>query len=219
MASSRRAGISLWAGALLAWLSFLGWYGGLRGALRPDEIEAYLARLRDGGESYDDGQIAALRAFLEADDGREFFMVNLVRMQPGDVEVPGSGALEPAPRVLERYTGPFLGALLLRAGHPAFVAPAAAPYLERWNVAPDPGWSFAGVIRYRSRRDMIELVVDPSFAPLHANKLAAIASTFAFPATPARVFVGPRVWVGLALALVAALAHLAIVSRRAGRST
>jgi hypothetical protein len=206
--STRRAGVLIWAGALAVHLAFVAWYGGTRGALRPDEIDAHLARLAAGAGERSPERLAAVRAFLEADDGREFFMVNLVRMQAG----------EDAPRVLERYTGPFLGALLLRAGHPAFVAPAVATYLEDWGVDADPGWSFAGVVRYRSRRDMIELVNDPAFASWHANKRAAIATTLAFPATPARVFVGPRVWVGLALSLVAALAHLALLARRGSAS-
>ncbi len=195
--SSSRAGFAIWAAALL------------------------VTRLAQGPER-DPALLAAVRAFLEADDGREFFMVNLVRMQPGDVALPGSDASEPAPRVLERYTRPFLGALLRRAGHPAFVAPAAGAYLEHWGVEADPGWSFAGIIRYRSRRDMIELVVDPAFAPAHAHKLAAIASTLAFPVTPARVWIGPRTWFGLLLGLAAALAHLAVASaqlRRARRES
>jgi len=196
----RRTGtIAIWAVALAVYVAFAAWYGGVRGPLAPAEIAAHLARLSAGGD-YDADQLAAVRAFLEADDGREFFMVNLVRMQPGDA----------ARQELERYTGPFLGALLRRAGHPAFVAPAAATYLERWNVAPDPGWSFAGVIRYRSRRDMIELVTDPAFEPWHAHKLAAIASTLAFPVTPARVWIGPRVWVALLVALVALALQLRV---------
>ena len=196
----RRTGtIAIWAVALAVYVAFAAWYGGVRGPLAPAEIAAHLARLSAGG-AYDADQLAAVRAFLEADDGREFFMVNLVRMQPGDA----------ARQELERYTGPFLGALLRRAGHPAFVAPAAATYLERWNVAPDPGWSFAGVIRYRSRRDMIELVTDPAFEPWHAHKLAAIASTLAFPVTPARIWIGPRVWVALLVALVALALQLRV---------
>lgn len=56
---------------------------------------------------------------------------------------------------------------------------------------------------------MIELVLDPRFADSHLYKTAAIASTFAFPTAPGFVMVGPKVWVALALSLLAALAHLA----------
>ena len=112
--------------------------------------------------------------------------------------------------MLEGYTRPFMRALFLRAGHPAFFGRAAGGYLEAWNVAPDPGWSVGAAIRYRSRRDLIELVNDPRFAGDHAFKQAAIESTFAFPTSPGLVVLGPRVWVGLLLALLAALAQLAL---------
>jgi hypothetical protein len=81
-------------------------------------------------------------------------------------------------------------------------------------VEPDPGWTFSGVIRYRSRRDLMELATDPRFSEIHAFKLAAIANTFAFPVAPSRVHAGPKLLVPLVLALGAALAHLLL--RRAG---
>jgi hypothetical protein len=151
-----------------------------------------------------------LRAFLEADDGREFFMLNLVRINQGPVVAPGATKESDARTVLDGYTRHFMPALFRRAGHPAFFGRAAGGYLEQWNVAPDPGWSFGAAIRYRSRRDMIELVVDPRFANAHEFKAAAIATTFAFPTSPGFVMVGPKIWVGLVLALVAALAQLAL---------
>jgi hypothetical protein len=104
-------------------------------------------------------------------------------------------------------------ALFKRAGHPIFVGPAAGGYLEHWGVEPNPGWTFAGIIRYRSRRDMIVLATDPAFDPAHAYKIAAMANTLAFPVTPAMTFFGPRVWMALVLLLLAALAHLMLCHR------
>jgi hypothetical protein len=106
-------------------------------------------------------------------------------------------------------------ALLRRAGHPALIGRAAGSYVERWGVEPDPGWSVAGVIRYRSRRDMMELATDPAFEPAHAFKIAALANTLAFPLSPAFVVAGPRIWVALVFALLAALGHLLLRTVRA----
>jgi len=203
----------IWGAALALYGGFHAWYGGVRGPLRPSEIDAYLARLPASARTEPE-RVAAVRAFLTADDGREFFMVNLVRLHPQPVPDPVSGETKPARDVLEGYTSHFMRALFLRAGHPAFFGRAAGGYVEQWGVEPDPGWSFAGMIRYRSRRDMIELVVDERFEPAHVFKRAAISNTFAFPAAPGFVAVGPRVGVALALALLAALAQLAL---RAGR--
>jgi hypothetical protein len=67
-----------------------------------------------------------------------------------------------------------------------------------------------GYVRYRSRRDMMELATNPRFLDAHPFKAAAMPATFSFPTAPRlALYAGPRIWVGLALALLAALTHLA----------
>ena len=199
--------VLFWLAAALLWAGFTLWYGNWRGPLSPEEVEAYARRLAAGAAAPDPDRLATLRAFLAADDGREFFMVNLIRLHPEPVEVPGAGEREAANEVLARYSRPFLGGALRRATHPIFFAQAAARYLEQWGVEPDPGWTAAGVIRYRSRRDLAELAADPRFGEIHPFKQTALSHTLAFPAT-AGLALGPRVLVPLGLALAAALAHL-----------
>lgn len=203
------SGLWIWVTALALYAAFRLWYDNWRGPLGPEEIERLLARLGElpiGSES----ELAALRAFLDADDGREFVMLNLVRLAPGEVPHPESGERMPAMKVLEQYTKDFFPALLRRGGHPAIAARKVGGYLDTWNVEPDPGWTLVGFMRYRSRRDMMELVTDPRFANAHAFKVAATPVTLSFP-TSARLmlFPSPRIWVGLVLA--AALGHLALL--------
>lgn len=204
----------IWGAALVGYGLFSLWYDNWRGPLRPQEIEVLLERAR-AQSGIEPDRVDAVRAFLEADDGREFLMVNLLRLQPEPVAVPGGGAKQPAREVLEGYTKHFMPALLRRAGHPALIGRAAGSYVERWGVEPDPGWSVAGVIRYRSRRDMMELAADPAFEPAHVFKVAALANTLAFPVSPVIAF-SPRVHVALVLALLAALAQLLFRSVRGG---
>jgi hypothetical protein len=67
-------------------------------------------------------------------------------------------------------------------------------------------------MRYRSRRDMMALALDPSLRDVHALKTASTAVTFSFPAQVLVSFaLRPRVWLALVLALAAALVHLASV--------
>jgi hypothetical protein len=205
------SGLWIWAIAVLLYGAFWFWYVGLPRPLTLAEIDAHLASVAASGMEIAPEQLARLRAFLEADDGREFFMLNLVRINQGPVLAPGSTEPSDARSVLDGYSRHFMPALFRRAGHPAFFGRAAGGYLEQWNVAPDPGWSFGAAIRYRSRRDMIELVIDPRFANAHEFKAAAIATTFAFPTSPGFVMIGPKIWVGLVLALLAALAQLALL--------
>jgi hypothetical protein len=209
------SGVWIWGAALLLYGGFSLWYNNLRGALGAEEVERFVERAR-ATSNLEPDRLAALRRFLEADDGGEFFMLNLIKLQPGPVPRPGSGEPQPARKVLAGYTDHFMPALFARAGHPALLGQAAGGYLEHWGVEPDLGWTFAGVIRYRSRRDMIELATHPDFEPAHVYKLAAMASTLAFPLRPATLVAGPRVWLALALALLAALAQLVLQSVRPG---
>jgi hypothetical protein len=211
------SGFWVWAPAVLIYGAFWFWYVGLPQPLTRAEIDAHMATLAASGIDATPEQLATLRAFLEADDGREFFMLNLVRINQGPVVAPGATEASDARAVLDGYTRHFMPALFRRAGHPAFFGRAAGGYVEQWNVAPDPGWSFGAAIRYRSRRDMIELVVDPRFANAHEFKAAAIATTFAFPTSPGFVMIGPKIWVGLVLSLFAALAQLTLLGLAGSR--
>lgn len=201
----------IWIGAALVYAAFWVWYVGLRRPLTKSEVDAYLARLSPD-LAVDPDRRDRMRGFLESDDGREFFMVNLIRINPDPVRPPDGGPAAPAAQVLAGYTGPFLRALFRRGGHPALGGRAAAGYLEAWGVEKNPGWTMAGVIRYRSRRDLIELASAPAFAPIHVFKTAAMSNTLAFPIAPARIFFSPRIVVALALALVASFATLAFGS-------
>jgi hypothetical protein len=199
----------VWVPALLAYLLFLGWYRNWRAPLSPAEVDAILAALTARGEeALARNDPAILRQFLLEDDGRAFFMLNLVRLSPGEVAGP-DGVVRPARAVMERYTRVFLPALLARGGHPAFVGRKAGGYFDAWGVEADPGWSIVGVMRYRSRRDLAALVQDPRFSGAHDFKFAAMPSTFSFPMRPQiMALAGPEVWVGLSLALLAAAGQI-----------
>jgi hypothetical protein len=194
----------IWGGAVVLYAAFSLWYNNWRGPLTKEEAEFYMARIARNPQ-VEPERLDAVRRFLESDDGREFYMFNVIATFPEPVLMPGTGEKKPAAEVLRRYTSYFMGELFRRAGHPAFAGPAAGRVVEEWGVEKNPDWTFGGVIRYRSRRDMAELAGDPRFEHAHAYKIAAMASTFAFPVAPVGFFVGPRWWVGLALALVAAL--------------
>lgn len=201
-----------WLVALIAYGLFRAWYDNWRGALKPAEIERFMAAFAARGAG-DHNDLSIVRAFLEEDDGREFMMVNLVKIAPGSPPDPDTGAPTPGAVLMARYSKPFMRALFARGGHPAIVARKVGGYVDAWAVPPDPGWTVMGYMRYRSRRDMAALASDPRFHAIHKFKIAGTAETFSFPSQPMlRLFVGPRIYVALALALLAALAHLAWLS-------
>lgn len=203
-------GVLIWLAAAVLYAGFRLWYDGVRRPLRPEEVERTLAALA-GTPGAEVNDLAVLRRFFESDDGREFYMLNLVKLAPGEVPHPTTGAPVRAAQLLQEYIRGFLSVLVRHAGHPALQARKVGGYVDAWNVPPDPGWSFVGVMRYRSRRDLAELVIDPRFVAAHPFKLAAIPLTASFPAAPGvGLLLGPRVWVALVLALAAALLQLAL---------
>jgi hypothetical protein len=203
---------AIWAAALALYLGLRLFYDGWRRPLSIAEIDAFMAHAAPRADATGN-DLTVLRAFLEADDGREFVMCNLVRTREGDVTDPASGAVASGPEWLRRYSDPFVRALMRRGGHPLYVGRKVGGYVDAWNVAPDPGWTLVGTMRYRSRRDMVELVMDPAFHAAHPAKLLGIDATFSFPTQRMIAFyASPRVTVALALALLAALCHIALLT-------
>jgi hypothetical protein len=202
----------IWGTALLAYGAFRLWYDNWSGPLKPAEIDAFLAQMAGRFEATGNSP-DVLRAFLAADDGREFVMLNLVKAQMDPVEDPQTGQMVQGFELLKRYSKRFMPVLFRNGGHPGMVGRKVGGYVDAWNTEPYPGWTVFGLMRYRSRRDMIKLVMDPAFMAGHPDKLLGTLATFSFPTQRVLSFyVGPRVSVALVLALIAALSHLTMVT-------
>ena len=205
--------ISIWVIALIVYLTFRLWYDGLRKPLTPDEISHFSEVFQESAENgLSTGEVATLRRFMEEDDGKEFIMVNLVKFNPSPVTHPDTGQDIKASALLTEYTQPFMRKILRRAGHPVIAGQAVGGYLDAWNTPENSGWHMAGLVRYRSRRDVILLsFADAEFAKIHKYKIAAMNQTYAFPMQKrVALYASPRVTVGLFLALGAALLQLAL---------
>jgi hypothetical protein len=70
-------------------------------------------RIFDGEDSWTNRQQEHLRKFLLNDDGKDFVMVNLLRLKSPRKE---------SREKLARYQKVFLGSLLRKAGHPVMIA-------------------------------------------------------------------------------------------------
>lgn len=205
------SGWMIWGSALALYVLFRLWYDNWRGPLTKAEIDAFFTKVQ--GRYSGGNDPAVLRRFLEEDDGKEFVMLNLVKIEEGMVPHPETGEQVSGYSMMRRYSDPFVKALMRRGGHPGMVGAKVGPYIDAWNVQGDPGWSIFGLMRYRSRRDLVAMASDPFFHEIHPYKLLGIPTTFSFP-TQRRVsaYMGPRVWVALVLALIAALGQLATLT-------
>ena len=211
MSASLRRNVVLWLAGLLAYGGFLAWYDGFGSPLRSDEVERYMKAV-DRIEAYGDNDAikARLRAFLEADDGREFFMVNLLRYRAAPQPFEGMRTGETSRETMQRYSGAFMPAILGRAGWLVSGGRAASQDLEQWGIEPDADWEYYGLVRYRSRRDMAEIISNPAFTDVHPFKFAAIEATRAFPVSPATVVLNPRLVAGLAILVLVLLSQITL---------
>ena len=197
-----------WPLAGLMYVVFRLWYDNWRGPLTAAEIDYYLdlVTASAGGESTD---VLVLRRFLEEDDGREFLMSNLVRLEPGPLTEPRSGNTTTARKMMENYTKGFFGVFVKLAGHPVIVTRKVGGFIDSWKAGEDPGWTVSASMRYRSRRDCMKLATHPDFLAAYPFKVLAIAQTISFPTQV--IMSGtlrPRAAVLVCLMLTAALVHL-----------
>ena len=189
----------LWLIALLTYALFYCWYVGFRSRVTPAEVEETMAILDAG--LVDETRKSHLRHFLANDDGKDFVMVNLLELAKPRKE---------SSKNLNAYQKIFLGQLLRAAGHPILIARAASGNIENVACQEFDNWTAAGMVRYRSRRDLMEILPATIGSEHHELKLSALDKTFAFPASPWFVVGGPKLLVPLLIALIAAVTQLSV---------
>jgi hypothetical protein len=208
MSRLARNSLVLWIAGALVYAGFLAWYDGWHEPLSDGDVDRVMQAVEQM-EIYrgNDAIKARLRSFLEADDGREFFMVNLLSYRAVPQAFEGMREGETPQEVMRRYSGAFMPAILGRAGWMVSGGRAAAADLEHWGVETDRDWEYYGLIRYRSRRDLAEVIIDPAFHDIHPYKFAALEATRAFPVSPALVPLSPRLVVALSILVIVLLAQ------------
>lgn len=199
----------VWGVALALWGAFFLWYTNLRGPLTPDEIAFYTERL-ESSQEFDAEQRARMRRFLEEDTGDDFLMMNVIEMHEQPAQVGDVRPDETSQQVMGRYMAYMWPALLKRACHPVVFGSSAADTMEVWGVDGGGHWSSAAMMRYRSRRDLLEIAGAPEFNGPHEFKIAAIKRTIAFPVDPFLQLGDPRLMLGLLLFGAAAGLHLLV---------
>lgn len=205
----------LWTLPAVAYVLFFVWYTDLRGPLSGEEIDAYVERLRANGAA--EARIAGVRQFMENDDGRHFVMANYLDMADAPPTVEGAPAGADADTLLGLYMEHMYPALFARACHPVFVGDAIHTALDLSGIDGADSWTRAALMRYRSRRTMMEITTNPAFAGRHEYKLAALEKTIAFPVAPLLNPGDLRLLLALVLLAATAVADLALFRRASPR--
>lgn len=202
-----------WSVLAALYAAFFVWYTPWGGPLSADEVERYVAMI-EASEMTSAGK-AAWRRFIETDTGNDFAMINVIDMRDTPLQVEGVEPGETSEQVMRRYAEPFLGRALRSAAHPVLLGDAAASSLDLWGIEGAESWDQGGLVRYRSRRDLLEMVSTLRESGIHAFKEAAMEKTIAYPLDPWFHAGDPRMLLA-GLCLVLGLAnHLAAEKRRA----
>ena len=170
----------IWIWVPVLYVLFAAWYFNWQGPLGVEEIDRLMLDFdRLEGSKHTDA--VTFRKFLEEDDGGEFLMLNLVQMKTGEVAHPVTGEPMSASDLIGEYFGPFAVSLIKRGGHPVFQARTIGSNIDSWNADHNVGFGVTAMMRYKSRRDIVELILDPAFVDAHIYKLAAIERTISYP--------------------------------------
>jgi len=174
--------------------TFWGWYGGNSDPISQAEGEKVLGHIEQvHGVKFEDtpeGSMSRnLLAMLPNDDGKEFYAVNL--------ETRNKGAK--AAEAEARYGEIVIPLLLERGGHPVFVGERAGLMLGKYGAEIDR----VAVVRYRSLRDLLDMLRDERMVEGNKFKTASLAHTEVFITRPTITFLQVRLIVGLLLALIA----------------
>lgn len=206
-----------WAILCALYLLFFGWYTSCEGPLTEREIEHFTKLVEQSSRDASPELPAILREFMETDTGDDFVMWNVIEMHEKPLQLEGVEPGETSQQVLGKYMQYMWPALIARACHPVIGGAAAAPALEMFGVEGVREWSQGAAMRYRSRRDMLEIATNPAFRGSHPFKIAAIEKTFAFPVDPWFQLGDPRLLLALVFLAIGCAAGWIGTARRSLR--
>lgn len=191
-----------WAVLIGIWVAFFFWYTSFAGPLTDEEIEHYIGIMQErGGSDATPERLAMMRRWMEEDTGDDFVMVNVIHMRDVPLQVEGVEPGDTSEDVQAKYMEYMWPQLIRRACHPMFFGQAANRAMDLMNADGMATWTAAAGMRYRSRRDLLEIGTNPEFQGRHEFKVASMEKTIAFPVDPWGQLGDPRLVMALTLGL------------------
>ena len=175
--------MKIWISLLVIYAGFFFWYTDIGGKLDEEEIEFFLEKIEENASanSVDLIQISFIKRFMEEDTDRQFLMVNNIDMDEDPEDVEGAEPGESAESLLDRYMEHMYSQLLKRACHPIFAGYAIHPSMDIVGIEGAEIWDQAALMRYKSRRALMEVVTHPNMLSKHEFIVAALEKTVAYP--------------------------------------
>ena len=204
------------------YIGFFFWYTDMGGKLSQEEIQIFIKKheqnIINDGVSPDSEEfqlrIDFLKKFMEEDNGKQFIMVNNIEMNKNPGDVVGANPGESADQLMSRYMEYMWPNLLKRASHPIFMSNAVYQSMDLVGIEGAETWDQAALMRYKSRRTMMEIVTNPNMMNRHDFKIAALQKTIAYPVEPFGFYSDMRLIFGMLIAIVGLSIRLFLVSKR-----
>ena len=204
------------------YIGFFFWYTDMGGKLSQEEIQIFIKKheqnIINDGVSPDSEEfqlrIDFLKKFMEEDNGKQFIMVNNIEMNKNPGDVVGANPGESADKLMSRYMEYMWPNLLKRASHPIFMGNAVYQSMDLVGIEGAETWDQAALMRYKSRRTMMEIVTNPNMMNRHGFKIAALQKTIAYPVEPFGFYSDMRLIFGMLIAIVGLSIRLFLTSKR-----
>ncbi len=153
--------------AVFVLLALTYWYQWSARTLTQPEVDAYMATIeaqtQNPGAKHD---LPALRKFLEEDDGKPVYTANMYQFNEvaGYPEESGFGGT--GEEAYDRFSSVMISLMTKRGSHPV--------YGSTWADEANSKWDRIVIVRYRSRRDLVDLFATDAFAEASLHKWASL---------------------------------------------
>ena len=198
--------ITFFAGLYAA---FLLWYGGNGKPITAVEVDALLAEIKRRAGKQDSKEespiLQQFRDLTQNDDGREYYMVNLLKFRKKALYPEGTSFGDDPLEANDRYNRAIIPLLLKHGGHPIFLGQVQGRFLHPEHA---DDWDQVGMVRYRSRRDMLKMAVEIAGLGIDIHKWASLEKTQVFPVKPVVSLVFVRSAIAVPLFMVMVVVYL-----------
>ena len=169
-----------WYFFILFYVFFFIWYTNLSGPLNDKEIKFFMKVISERAVN-DEQRIELLRKFMEEDDGKDFFMVNFLDYNDTPETMPATGKGASSSNLMNYYMEYMYPEMFKRASHPVFFSNVFFPAMDIVSAEGMEDWDNVALVRYRSRKDMLQIGLNPIFDERHPYKIEALDKTIAIP--------------------------------------
>jgi hypothetical protein len=118
--------------------------------------------------------IASAKTWLAADDGKPVYMLNLMRFYEELRRIPNGPTSGTPAEANERYESAAIPLLMQSGGYPRYAGTTQGGNLIEGRPELD-NWDRVLLVRYPSRRVVMDMFTDPRFIAIVGNKLAALS--------------------------------------------